>query len=152
MDLVTGRLEILAQQRGRTAVELPSRHDRRGFRSQGKDREMKRGHARRTAESGLAALEIGDGALQHLAIAVRIAPVIVTGSFAAHYCVVVVKVGVHMDSSRAEVWRERTAGRQLAARVYRARCRLQSLRPEPGAAGVIRGLAELGLDLEQAVV
>ena len=118
LDLIAGRLEILAQERSRAAVELSGRDDRRRAWHEGEDRGVEGGHTRAGGHPGFGAFELGDRAFQHLAVAVGVAPVVVPGPLAPGYGVVVGQVGKDVDRRRAQVGRERASGAQLSARMH----------------------------------
>ena len=123
-DPVSGRLEVLAQHGRGSPVQLSRRDDRRRLRRQGKDRSVQGGHAGGCCDPCVRSFELGDGPLQHLAVLVRVAAVVMTWSLATHDGVVVLEVGEDVDRRGAQVGREGTAGFQVSAGVDCARGRL----------------------------
>ena len=130
-NLITRGLEVLAQQRGGAAVQLPGGDDSRRPGDKGEDRAVQRRHPRCGRHTHLSSFELGDGTLEHLAVGVGIPSVVVARLLAAGDGIVVGQVGEHVDRGRAQVGRQRTASPQLAARVDGARggLHLSAVRP-----------------------
>ena len=127
LGLIAGGLEVLAQKGCGAAVELARRHDRRRLRDEREDGPVQRRHPGCGGHACVRPLQLGDRSLEHLAVAVRVAAVVVAGPLAARDGVVIVEIGEHMHRRGAEVWRERAPSPQVAARVHSPRSRFHSL-------------------------
>jgi hypothetical protein len=68
-----------------------------------------------------ASLEVGHGSLEHVAVAVGVAAVIVAWALALRHGVVVVEFGVDVHRGGAQIRRQGAARCQVAAGVHRAR-------------------------------
>ncbi len=121
MGFVTGGLEILAQQRHRPAVKLSRGDDGRGPRCEGEHGGMQGSHARGGRQAGLSAFELGHRFLEHVAVGVRVAPVVVARTLALRDRVVVVEVGVHVHRGGTQVGRQWASRSEIAAGVHGAR-------------------------------
>ncbi len=123
VGLVAGGLEVLAQERQSSAIQLARGHDRHRFRRQREDRHVQRRHTTRCGQAGLRALELGDRLFEHRPVAVGVSAVVMPRPVSSRNRLVVVEVGVYVDRRGTEVGRERAPGNEFAAGVNRPRCR-----------------------------